>query len=222
MYNILVAIAILAISSYFDVRHRGISPYLIVTFIAAAILVNMVVGGFSIDGMFIISIFFCGMFYLVSVSGIYGKHDAGVLSAITFATPFLGYMIPSILCLVMGLVTAAVYHVLLCQYRNYSSGKNYRYCDVLFAKPERGLVGRLTLMPARRAFSMGIARLFSHVNGGEKFAVPATIPKNGVDYFDLKMSKKKMGVAKSKYVIPVLPMIPFIAIWYFLMVIAYF
>jgi hypothetical protein len=161
------------------------------------------------------------MFYLASISGIYGKHDAGVLSAITFATPFLGYVIPSILCLVMGLATAAVYHVLLCQYRNYSSGKNYLYQDILFAKPESGLVGRLTLLPARWAFSMGMARLFSHVNSGEKFAVPATIPKNGMDYFDLKMSKKKMGVTKSKYVIPVLPLVPFITVWYFLIVIVF-
>jgi|APSaa5957512535_1039671.scaffolds.fasta_scaffold07443_1 hypothetical protein len=225
MITLILVLVFLGIAVYFDVRYRGIPKFLPMLFCGIGVGVNLLTGS-SLDETFVMLLLICGLLLLASFTRIYARHDGLMLCAITLTTPFMGWMIPSVLCGIFGVASGFVALLILCRIRN--AGKPY--IDVKNISKKK----------------IKLARLISHVNGGQKFVVPAirsyndkpditqdkiqqiikkwkekmawvqfhNDPNDTPDRFDFNLSRNHMGKTNSKYVIPVIPLVPFFAGWY--------
>lgn len=226
MITLILVLFFLGIAVYFDVRYRGMPKLLPILFCGIGVVANLLMGS-KIDETLAVLLLVCGILYLASFTRIYTSHDAVMLCAITLTTPFMGWMIPSIICGMFGVLCGFVAHLILCKMRN----AEHPYIKVKN-------IGRKKTK---------LARIISHVNGGEKFVVPA-IKTDSVEEkfitifgkkfvvspsklgsgeeeeekFNFNISRGEMGKTDAKYVIPVIPLMPFFAGWYVVLLVLFF
>ncbi len=222
MITPILILIFLGIAVYFDVRYRGMSKFLPILFCGIGVAVNLIMGS-KIDETFVLLLLLCAILYLTSFTRIYTKHDAMMLCAITLTTPFMGWMTPSVLCGILGVLCGFVVHLILCKVRN----AEHPYIEI------KNISNKKTKL----------ARILSHVNGGQKFVVPAIMmdtskektinifgkkltvspAKEGIgeEKFNFDVSRSEMGKTDAKYVIPVIPLMPFFAGWYVLLMIMF-
>ena len=223
MITLILVLIFLGIAVYFDMRYRGIPKFLPMLFCVIGVIANLVMGS-KIDETFVMLLLICAVILLASFTRIFQKHDAMMLCAITLTTPFMGWVTPSILCGIFGVILGFAAHLIICKIRN----SEHPYIEVKN-------IGRKRTK---------LARIISHVNGGERFVVPAIIiddgkersvnifgkkvvitpsrQATGEEQFNFNISRGDMGKTNSKYVIPVIPMMPFFAGVYVVLLILFF
>ena len=228
MLTLILVLIMLGVAVYFDVRYRGMPKYLPILFCGIGVGVNLLMGS-NLDETFAMLLLVCGLLCLVSFTRIYAWHDAMMLCAITLTTPFIGWMIPSVVCGALGILCGLATLLILCRIRN----AEQPYIEIKNISKEK----------------IKFARVISHVNGGQKFVVPAiktdkdeeeshlhqnmmqkilinwrqkigtwnesqTKPDNDEERFNFNASRSRMGKTDAKYVIPIIPPMPFFAGWY--------
>jgi len=222
MITPILVLIFLGIAVYFDLRYRGMPKFLPALFCGIGVVANLLMGS-KIDETFALLLLICVMICLVSFTRLIARHDAMMLCAITLTTPFMGWMPPSVVCLFFGFIGGFTTLLILCKMRN----SGHPHIDVKNT-------GRKMIK---------LAKIISHVNNGERFVVPAIKIDRGEEKsvvifgkkiilaqarvevyeenLDLNISRGEMGKTDSKYVIPVIPLMPFFAGVYVVLLVMY-
>ena len=195
--TILLCGIFLVISSYYDFKSRGLPPLLGPTFCGVGFAANIILGS-EINTTILFILFLCFLYHLAVFAKLYGRDDAWILCAMTLTIPFIitpfGLLIPSIIVIGAGLFTCGILYFLVCIWKN-----------------------RGHTMEGKNKFG----RLIMHVNRGERFVVPAHVEKDGKMRFVLSQRSKKVQKCDSKYVMPLLPLIPIFSVWYLITMIVF-
>ena len=198
MEALIVIAIVFAFSLYYDLKHRGIPIIIPAVGIPAAIITNVVFGRYEIfDGVFVLSLFIVMFIFLLMAFRVIRSGDAYLLIVISIATPFVGFLIPSIVCLIISLIAGYLYCIAYCQIQNSHAKKlNLKpYSDILYKKRSDKF----------------LLKYFTYLNTkGTVHAVSAVDIIDNKMYLDPTIGRKQKGLTDARYVIPVIPLVPFI------------
>jgi|APSaa5957512535_1039671.scaffolds.fasta_scaffold42754_1 hypothetical protein len=197
MITLALALVMLAIATYFDIKIRGTRRWIPWIFCGVGIISNLLTGS-TLNASFIVLLIFCVLVYAASFSKIYGRNDGAMFCAIILTTPYIG-VIPVIFAIAPTIITGLIVQLTLCRYRN----SNSPHPKIKINSKKESLL-----------------RLLAHVNNGEKFVVPAIVDdKQGGWTVNMRVDKKRIGKTNAPYVVPIIPLMPIFAAVYIVFVI---
>ena len=190
---------VFAFSLYYDLKYKGIPIIIPLLGGIAGMSANLLLGRYELmDGVFVIALFITMFFITLTIMGIIKSGDAFLLMVIMWTTPFAGFVIPAVVCLVGSLLVGFIYCVGFCFKKNIQARRMglKPYSDVTYKNISTRIIGRyMTYMNTSK----------EKVN-----AVSGVIEKEGVLYLDPKVGRKQKHMTNDRYLIPIIPMTPFI------------
>ena len=201
METLIVIAIVFAFSLYYDLRYRGIPVIVPILAGAAGISINVLLGRYELfDGVFVISIFITMFFVILMAFGILRSGDAYLLIVMMWTTPFVGFVIPAVVCLMGSLVAGFVYCFVYCCMKNIRAKKKAKskpYSDIKYDNFSNKIFGKYIT--------------YANTSKMPVNAISAVTHRDGQAYLDPKIGRKQKQMTCDRYLIPVIPLTPFIA-----------